>query len=98
MDSVAPQSYRMLNENLSARHWIPLLYECLVREALATLKQQTITIVPGLPPKLDGKSSVLQIPHTWVAGHGEINLKPDGNIPSDGALSLRQKMLCTFLG
>lgn len=36
---------------------------------------QSITIVPGL---LDGKSSVIQIPHTWVAGHREISLKLDG--------------------
>jgi hypothetical protein len=35
------EGYRILNENLSVRYWIPL-YECLVREAPESLKQHIL--------------------------------------------------------
>lgn len=68
VDCTDPRTQDLFNENVSARHWIPL-YVLLVNNIPDVLKAtQVIAISLDCPLNLDGCN------HALIVGHGEINI------------------------
>lgn len=77
MNVITPQDWTRvgLGRSENKKPWIPL-HEFLVRETPEVPRtMQAIATALGYPPSLHGETLLLEMPHTLVLGHKEINLK-----------------------